>query len=165
MTSVPSISITTPDLESKDYMASGATTPVTPNSPTVFDVVKEIENSEPFEEEPIDEAVDLSNGAKQKTRSFTIDDDEDDDVSQKPKTIKSFYNQKCILITGATGFIGKAILWKLIHSLHDSVDKIFIVLRQSRNRTPLQRLQEDILSNKVSNKPLIYSPEHQLNDT
>lgn len=149
MTSVPTISITTPDLESKDYMASGTVTPTTPDSPTVFDVVKELENKEPYIE---DEALDLTeiDAAPQKQgRRSAIDSDEDE--QDQPKTIKNFYNQKCILITGASGFIGKAVLWKLMQSLGQSVDKIFIVLRKSRQhqRSAQDRLQDDILSNKV----------------
>jgi hypothetical protein len=137
---VPTISITTPDLISKDYMAnSNSATPTTPDSPTVFDVVKEIENSEPL----VDEALDLN----MKQRGFSIDDE--DEELDKPKTIKTFYKQKCILITGASGFIGKAVLWKLIHSLGDSIDKVFVILRQSRQRSPKGRFQDDILSNKV----------------
>ncbi|RCI05851.1 cyclin-dependent kinase inhibitor far1 [Rhizopus stolonifer] len=135
--SVPTISITNPDLESKDYMASGTVTPTTPDSPTVFDVVKEIENSDPF---PEDEAITLTN-------DFVIDEQD-----PKQKTIQSFYHQKSILITGATGFIGKAALWKIIHSLHDSVDKIFLLLRPSsrqHQRSASGRLQDDILLNKA----------------
>jgi FlaA1/EpsC-like NDP-sugar epimerase len=152
MTSVPTISITTPDLESKDYMPSGTVTPTTPDSPTVFDVVKELENKEPFMEQE-DEALDLTEpetSTKQIRRS-AIDNDVEDQEQHQPKTIKSFYSQKCILITGATGFIGKAVLWKLIQSLGGSVDKIFILLRQSRQhqRSAKDRLQDDILSNKV----------------
>lgn len=152
MTSVPTISITTPDLESKDYMPSGTVTPTTPDSPTVFDVVKEIENNaEPFIE---DEALDLTESKDDKaifsSRSNAIDDD-DDDVVYQPKTIKTFYKQKCVLITGASGFIGKAVLWKLFQSLGDSVDKIFVLLRKSRQhqRSARDRLHDDILSNKV----------------
>lgn len=157
MTSVPTISITTPDLESKDYMASGTVTPTTPDSPTVFDVVKELENKEPLVLEQ-DEALDLTEPTptttSRKIRRSAIDNDDDEEDQQQqdqPKTIKTFYSQKCILITGATGFIGKAVLWKLVQSLGDSVDKIFILLRQSRQhqRSAKGRLQDDILSNKV----------------
>ncbi|KAI7896859.1 male sterility protein-domain-containing protein [Mucor mucedo] len=149
MTSVPTISITTPDLESKDYMASGTVTPTTPDSPTVFDVVKELENKEPYIE---DEALDLSeaNATPQKygVRSAI---DSDDDEREEPKTIKNFYNQKSILITGASGFIGKALLWKLMQSLGQSFDKIFVLLRKTRQhqRSARDRLQDDILSNKA----------------
>ena len=135
MTSVvPTISITNPDLESNDYMASGT---VTPESPTVFDVVKEMENTEPFIE---DEALDLNY-----TTTAAVTDKE------QPETIKNFYEKKVIFITGATGFIGKAVLWKLIQSLGESVEKIIILLRKNRmhQRSAKDRLHDDILSNKV----------------
>lgn len=148
MTTVPTISITTPDLESKDYMASGTATPTTPDSPTVFDVVKELENEEPL----IDEALDLPVPAITRT---AIDDD--DHIEQEPKTIKTFYYQKSILLTGASGFIGKAVLWKLMQSLNEPVDRIFIILRKTRlyQRSAIDRLHDDILSNKVKKKPNI----------
>ncbi|CAO3636392.1 unnamed protein product [Mucor hiemalis] len=116
-------------------MPSGTVTPTTPDSPTVFDVVKEIENREPFIEDEASHAI----------------DDDDDDVVYQPKTIKTFYNQKCILITGASGFIGKAVLWKLFQLLGNSVDKIFVLLRKSRQhqRSAKDRLHDDILSNKA----------------
>jgi len=146
---VPTISITDPDLESQDYMASGTVTPNSPDSPTVFDVVKEMEknSAQPFDEAELEEQLDNdSNTRKNKRESFSIDDHSGQTTK---KSIKSFYHQKCILITGASGFIGKAVLWKLIHSLYDSVDKIFILLRQNRQRSANGRLQDDILSNKV----------------
>lgn len=156
---VPTISITDPDLESQDYnmAASGTVTPNSPDSPTVFDVVKEMEESsaQPFDETELEEQLDLDTNTskkKNKRESFSIDDDDDEDDPtgrSTKKSIKSFYHQKCILITGASGFIGKAVLWKLIHSLYDSVDKIFILLRQNRQRSANGRLQDDILSNKV----------------
>ncbi|KAI8881703.1 hypothetical protein K501DRAFT_252733 [Backusella circina FSU 941] len=134
MSPVPTISITDPDLESKDYGASGNASPITPHSPTVFDVVKELENKEPLVEEDL--AV------------------QDDLLEEQPKTVHSFYHQKTILLTGATGFVGKALLWKLIQSLHDSVEKIIVLLRPStltrqQDRSPSRRLQDEILSNKA----------------
>ncbi|KAK4513527.1 uncharacterized protein ATC70_005529 [Mucor velutinosus] len=154
---VPTISITDPDLESQDYnmAASGTVTPNSPDSPTVFDVVKEMEenSAQPFDETELEEQLDDENSStkrKNKRESFSIDDDDDDHSGHSTKkSIKSFYHQKCILITGASGFIGKAVLWKLIHSLYDSVDKIFILLRQNRQRSANGRLQDDILSNKA----------------
>lgn len=132
MTSVPLISITTPELESSEYISSETTTP---DSPTVFDVVNEFENSSKLP--PIDEALDL-------TAHPILQQDE-----QRPNTVKGYYYGKSVLITGATGFIGKAILWKLVQSLFDSIDKIIVLLRSNKCHSPHQRLQQDILLNKV----------------
>lgn len=122
MAPVPTISITTPDLENKD-MNNMST--VTPDSDKDFDVSKDP-------------------SADQKEIKITPEETLND-------SLEAFYHQKSILLTGATGFIGKAVLWKLLHSLSDSVDKIFILLRPNRlnQNSPDRRLREDILSNKV----------------
>ncbi|KAI9281480.1 male sterility protein-domain-containing protein [Sporodiniella umbellata] len=64
---------------------------------------------------------------------------------------KGFYQNKSILLTGATGFIGKAVLWKLIQSFSDSFDKLYILLRPTRlnQHSPEGRFKDDILSNKA----------------
>ncbi|KAG1149463.1 hypothetical protein G6F37_006150 [Rhizopus arrhizus] len=122
MAPVPTISITTPDLENKD-MNNMST--VTPDSDKDFDVSKDP-------------------SADQKEIKITPEETLND-------SLEAFYHQKSILLTGATGFIGKAVLWKLLHSLSDSVDKIFILLRPNRlnQNSPERRLREDILSNKA----------------
>jgi FlaA1/EpsC-like NDP-sugar epimerase len=127
MAPVPTISITTPDLENKD-MNNMST--ITPDSDKDFDVSKDP-------------------SADQKEIKITPEETLND-------SLEAFYHQKSILLTGATGFIGKAVLWKLLHSLSDSVDKIFILLRANRlnQNSPERRLREDILSNKVK-MPLI----------
>jgi FlaA1/EpsC-like NDP-sugar epimerase len=127
MAPVPTISITTPDLENKD-MNNMST--ITPDSDKDFDVSKDP-------------------SADQKEIKITPEETLND-------SLEAFYHQKSILLTGATGFIGKAVLWKLLHSLSDSVDKIFILLRPNRlnQNSPERRLREDILSNKVK-MPLI----------
>ncbi|KAI8073923.1 male sterility protein-domain-containing protein [Gongronella butleri] len=67
--------------------------------------------------------------------------------------IRSFYHGKVIFITGATGFLGKALLWKLLADLRDQIDKVYLLLRMSsaqrRFSNPNVRLQEDILSDKA----------------
>ncbi|EIE79242.1 hypothetical protein RO3G_03947 [Rhizopus delemar RA 99-880] len=122
MAPVPTISITTPDLENKD-MNNMST--VTPDSDNDFDVSKDP-------------------SADQKEIKITPEETLND-------SLEAFYHQKSILLTGATGFIGKAVLWKLLHSLTDSVDKIFILLRPNRlnQNSPERRLRDDILSNKA----------------
>lgn len=68
--------------------------------------------------------------------------------------VSKFYKGKNILLTGATGFVGKAVLWKLIHSLGDSIGKIYILVRngntkRSKMGRPNDRLKNEILNNKV----------------
>ncbi|KAI7867661.1 male sterility protein-domain-containing protein [Spinellus fusiger] len=122
MAQVPTISITNPDLESQDLSMHSPELPSTPDSPSVFDFVKHLQDFET--EDPLHEP-----------------------------TLHSFYEHKSILLTGATGFIGKALLWKIVESLNNQVDKIYLLIRPSltgrRQMQAAERLQEDILANKA----------------
>ncbi|KAI8883657.1 hypothetical protein K501DRAFT_219064 [Backusella circina FSU 941] len=65
-----------------------------------------------------------------------------------------FYKNKNILMTGATGFIGKAVLWKLIKALRQDVGLIYILIRSGSNKRtkigrPLDRIKNEILNNKA----------------
>jgi FlaA1/EpsC-like NDP-sugar epimerase len=130
MTPVPTISITTPDLEDKDFISKSAA--VTPEIAPEPDTTSE-------------------SGDKESITELEISDSIVNEETTKKKTLQSFYQKKSIFLTGATGFIGKAVLWKLLHSLSDSVDKIFILLRPTRTNqnSPEGRLKDDILSNKA----------------
>lgn len=48
-------------------------------------------------------------------------------------SIREFYAGKTVLITGATGFVGKVLLEKLLYSCSD-VEKIYIVLRERKRK-------------------------------
>ncbi|KAI9033693.1 male sterility protein-domain-containing protein [Phycomyces nitens] len=125
MAQVPTISITNPDLESQDLSMSSPVAP--PDSPTVFDFVKNLQDLE-AEEDPLHDPIPITD-------------------------ISSFYHNKSILLTGATGFVGKAVLWKLLESLHDQIDHIYLLIRPGQSgRRQIQaaeRIKEDILSNKA----------------
>ncbi|OTF69920.1 Male sterility domain-containing protein [Euroglyphus maynei] len=54
--------------------------------------------------------------------------------------VMNFYHDKTILITGATGFIGKVLLEKLLRI--GVVRRIYVLLRSKRNKTPFERLEE-----------------------
>ncbi|KAI8976058.1 male sterility protein-domain-containing protein [Pilobolus umbonatus] len=139
MTPVPTISITDPDLESKDYMPSRASTPVVPDSPSIFDVVKELENEELDMNLNDDEPLNIS-----EEKELTLEE-------LPSNSIRTLYKHKSILLTGVTGFVGKAIFWKLLNSLGGSVEKIYVLLRpvNRQQRSARGRLQEDVLSNKA----------------
>ncbi|KAG5667451.1 hypothetical protein PVAND_015431 [Polypedilum vanderplanki] len=62
-------------------------------------------------------------------------------------SIADFYSGKCVLITGATGFIGKMIVEKLLRSCPE-VDKIFLLARAKKNKTASERVQD------ITNVPL-----------
>lgn len=63
--------------------------------------------------------------------------------------IQKFYKDKKILITGASGFIGKVLLWKLLNSC-SSVDTIYVLIRSKRGQDIQTRL-ENLLEAPVSN--------------
>lgn len=46
--------------------------------------------------------------------------------------ISEFYAHRSVLITGATGFIGKVLIWKLLYSC-SLIEKIYILIRSKHN--------------------------------
>ncbi|RNA15898.1 fatty acyl- reductase 1-like [Brachionus plicatilis] len=55
--------------------------------------------------------------------------------------IINYYKNKSIFITGATGFLGKVLIEKLLRSCYD-LKKIYILVRHKKGNTPTQRLNE-----------------------
>ena len=55
--------------------------------------------------------------------------------------IKQFYTDKTIFITGATGFVGKVVLEKIIRSM-PAFRKIFVMIRAKKNMTLEQRFDK-----------------------
>jgi len=62
-------------------------------------------------------------------------------------SISEFYRGRSVLVTGASGFIGKQLVEKLLRSCPD-IDKIYLLLRGTRFHNPPERLQY-ILSSPV----------------
>ncbi|KAK5638606.1 hypothetical protein RI129_012901 [Pyrocoelia pectoralis] len=54
-------------------------------------------------------------------------------------SIKEFYAGRSIFITGATGFIGKVLIEKLLRSC-PKIDKIYILIRTKKGKTPEERI-------------------------
>ena len=63
-------------------------------------------------------------------------------------SIAEFYQHKDIFITGATGFLGKCLLEKLLRSVPD-IGKIMILMRPKKGKTVKERL-DSIIASKVS---------------
>lgn len=63
------------------------------------------------------------------------------------ETIADFYDGAIILVTGGTGFVGKALLEKLLRSC-PGIDTIYILMRPKRGLTVEQRYKE-LLKNQV----------------
>ncbi len=55
--------------------------------------------------------------------------------------IIEFYRGKSIFITGATGFLGKALIEKLLRSCYH-LEKIYVLVRGKKGKTPMQRADE-----------------------
>jgi len=67
-------------------------------------------------------------------------------------SISEFYRGRSVLVTGASGFIGKQLVEKLIRSC-PQVDRIYLLLRPTRFLTAPARL-DYILSSPVSLAPV-----------
>jgi len=70
-------------------------------------------------------------------------------------SISEFYRGRSVLVTGASGFIGKQLVEKLLRSCPD-VDKIYLLLRPTRFYTAPARLQY------ILSSPVYYTPFHSL---
>lgn len=56
-------------------------------------------------------------------------------------TIETYFRGKSIFITGATGFVGKILIEKLLRSFEE-IDTIYLLIRQKDDETPLKRLRK-----------------------
>ena len=63
-------------------------------------------------------------------------------------SISDFYAQKTVLITGATGFLGKVVMEKLLRAC-PHVKKIYLLTRSRRGVNPQQRI-DNLLDGAVS---------------
>lgn len=63
------------------------------------------------------------------------------DPSIDRSSIKSFYRNACILVTGGTGFVGKVLLEKLLRTC-DNLHCIYVLLRSKRGRSSEERYHE-----------------------
>ena len=61
--------------------------------------------------------------------------------SNKANSIEGFYADTAILVTGATGFVGKGILEKLMR-VCPSIAAIFILIRPKKNETIEERFKK-----------------------
>ncbi|XP_032590860.1 putative fatty acyl-CoA reductase CG5065 isoform X2 [Drosophila grimshawi] len=55
--------------------------------------------------------------------------------------VQEYYKDKTVFITGASGFMGKVLLEKLLYSCH-SLKEVIIICRPKRGKTPESRLEE-----------------------
>lgn len=58
----------------------------------------------------------------------------------KAESIKEFYKDKVILVSGGTGFLGKTLIEKLLRSCN-GVKRIFVLLRSKKGKSPSERIE------------------------
>lgn len=62
------------------------------------------------------------------------------EVDEKNESIRTFFKNKTVLITGATGFVGRFLVYKILNNL--DVERVYILLRGKKNKSFSHRLQE-----------------------
>jgi len=62
-------------------------------------------------------------------------------MNESKSEIQSFYKDKTIFITGASGFMGKVLIEKLLYSCPD-LNKIYILMRDKKGRSCDNRLED-----------------------
>jgi len=83
-------------------------------------------------------------------------DNVDASVSNSP--IQNFFSGSCVLVTGATGFVGKALVEKLLRSCPD-LRTIYLLIRPKRG-LDVQTRQKELLKNPVSMTVLLWGCFH-----
>lgn len=66
------------------------------------------------------------------------------------KSIPEFFSGQKLLITGASGLMGKVLIWKLLHSCPE-VDIIYVLLRPKYGK-PVEHRLEEMLKTRIFNK-------------
>lgn len=75
-------------------------------------------------------------------------------MENKPSIVE-YYSGRSVFVTGATGFMGKVLVEKLLRSCV-GIERIYVLLRPAGGKDVATRLQE-FVDNQVSNSIRIYS--------
>jgi len=75
-----------------------------------------------------------------------VDTQDDCNLESSPSPVLEFYRGKTVFITGATGFMGKVLVEKLLRSTE--VSKIYVLIRPKKGVQSKQRL-EDLLAGRI----------------
>lgn len=106
--------------------------------------------------------LDLSRYIRKKTPEELLDDNNNiEDFSKNPKiktrSIKEFYDNCNVFVTGSTGFLGKVLIEKLLRTC-DGIKNIYILLRPKRGIGSEQRFEE-YLRNPIFERIRAKNPE------
>lgn len=71
------------------------------------------------------------------------------DVVPSESEIQAYYKGKYVFITGATGFLGKVLIEKLLRSCTD-LKAIYVLVRSKKGKSASERLREIVNSHGVS---------------
>lgn len=80
-----------------------------------------------------------------------------DETSQ----IVSYYKGKSVFLTGATGFLGKVLIEKLLRSCNE-LRAIYVLVRGKKGKTPAERLNDIVNSHGVKLYLTFFSVTSQL---
>lgn len=62
--------------------------------------------------------------------------------------IQAFYENKTILLTGTTGFVGKVVLEKLFRTC-PNFKKIYLMVRSKKSQSIFERMKEGIFNSQI----------------
>lgn len=89
----------------------------------------------------------------------------DQSKNNSDSDIANFFEGKNVLVTGATGFLGKVLIEKLLRSCPNT-EGIYVLVKDKKGKDPNSRIQE-LCNEAVSLKNQIYlfsgKKQHQLN--
>lgn len=64
-----------------------------------------------------------------------------DTMDEQTSVVAEWYKGKNIFVTGGTGFMGKVLVEKLLHSCSD-LGTLYILMRSKRGKSPEERLKD-----------------------
>lgn len=76
------------------------------------------------------------------------------DVNTLPDRIGDTFKETTVFISGGTGFVGKALIDKLLRST--DVKRLYLLIRPKKGKSPHERIH-DIFSNVVRTHNIIYT--------
>lgn len=114
-----------------------------------FEATSKLTINEEFEKARRCPIMDTNNNNNHDTNNNNTQLATGDDVSIDRSSIKSFYRNACILVTGGTGFVGKVLLEKLLRTC-DNLQCIYVLLRSKRGLSSEERYHELIQNPVIS---------------